>query len=99
MAGDYVPQGNLMFTEQFPITPQTLGAGFVCGPQRIVTCVNRRFNIESNVKEFRLWQYDKNGKLLQENPALQKVKPGQRDLQVNVPQDGLTIAELTTAIH
>jgi hypothetical protein len=85
-------------TEQFPITPQTLGAGFVTGPQRIVTCVSHNFNIGSTIKMYRLWQYDNTGKLLQEKPEVTKVKSGQRVLELKVPENGLTIAELLTAL-
>ena len=87
---------NNFITKQFPITPQTLGAGFVAGPQRIVTSVSRRFNINADIKAYRLWQYDKNGKLLQENPEVQAVKPRQRALELKVEEDALTIAELLT---
>ncbi len=83
--------------KQFPITPQTLGAGYVAGPQRIVTCVSRKFEIGAEIKAYRLWQYDKNGKLQEENPAVRVVPPGQRVLELQVGEEALTIAELLTA--
>lgn len=85
-------------TKQFPITPQILGAGFVAGPQRIVSGVSGSFNIGADFKAYRLWQYDKNGALLQENPAAIEVKPGQRVLELKVDEDALTIAELLTVL-
>ncbi len=84
--------------KQFPITPQILGAGFVAGPQRIVSAVSHSFKVGPDIKAYRLWQYDKNGILLQENPAVLTVKPGQRALELQVDGDALTIAELLTAL-
>lgn len=83
--------------KQYPITPRALGPGFIVGPERIVSAVSRTFSLPAGLKGYRLWRYDKDGKLLQEAPPLQTVKATQRSLSLQCPPDGIVIAELVTA--
>ena len=73
----------------YPITIEEIHSGWVQGKERVVTNRSGKFGWTGAYKA-RLWQYDKNGKCLNENPAIQSCKD---KIVVNVPQGGLCILE------
>jgi hypothetical protein len=85
---------NNFIVQQFPITPREVGPGFVVGPERIVTIIDSAFPLDSSVTSYRLWRYDKDGKLLNATPPTEKLPAGQHILKLKVPEKGMTIAEL-----
>lgn len=85
---------NNFIVQQFPITPREVGPGFVSGPERIVTIINGVFHLDPTITSYRLWYYDKKGTLLNATPPIEKLSRGHYDLDLKVPEKGLTIAEL-----
>jgi hypothetical protein len=85
---------NNFIVEQFPITPREIGPGSVSGPERIITIIDGLFHLDPAITSYRLWRYDKDGKLLNTTPPTENVSAGQHILKLKVPESGMTIAEL-----
>jgi hypothetical protein len=99
----HVPQGgdsallqddHNFIVQQFPITPRKIGPGSVSGPERIVTIVDGTFQLDPAITSYRLWHYDKEGKLINATPPTEELSAGQHALELKVPENGMTIAEL-----
>ncbi|MCC7519455.1 MAG: hypothetical protein IT578_09750, partial [Verrucomicrobiae bacterium] len=87
----FIQGENNFITKQHPITPQRLGPGFVIGLERIVTRQSGEFDWPPKPAAVRIYAYDLKGNLLPESPKrLQARSP----IRLEVPADGLVIAEL-----
>ncbi len=80
----------------YPITIRELGGGCVKGEERLITTSSGSYRWPAREATVRFYTYDANGDLLDGDKV---VKVGVDDsLQVDVPSDGLTIAEVSDAI-
>jgi len=77
----------------YPITIRELGGGCVKGEERLITTSSGSYRWPAREATVRFYTYDANGDLLDRDKV---VKVGVDDsLQVDVPSDGLTIAEVS----
>ena len=76
----------------YPITVQQLGPGWVIGRERLITVVSRPFRWPEGGGSARLFRYDAEGKLIGRSQATVEAPKG---LTVDVPEEGLAIAETT----
>lgn len=73
----------------FPITIEEINEGWIKGKERIITNRNGKFGWAGEFSA-RIWQYDKKGKLMAENPEFRTFK---QFADITVPAGGLCIIE------
>jgi hypothetical protein len=71
-----------------PLSVEELGPGWVVGKERLITTVSRTFRWPEGGGKVRVYRYDAKGERLEPTT----VEAG-RDLALEVPERGLTIAE------
>jgi hypothetical protein len=73
----------------FPFTPIELHSGYLLGKERIVVAHDGHFGWDGNFR-YRLWTYDGEGRIADENPAWQN---GKDRVEIKVPENGLVVME------
>ena len=86
-----LPDDKNFVSKLYPLTVREIGPGWVIGDERIATIISGSYQLRQARGKINLYRYDDSGKLINNKPVTQFITG--KLLQIDVPKNGLVIAE------